>query len=103
MMETLHADALPRGATLHPCPAPPYPPVMPPRPRPLPDLHARVVVPDGRTGTVVGTRSRIVAGQANPLGYRVWLDGTERGRGHPWFLAGMLVVLDAGDALAGVG
>ena len=55
-------------------------------------INSRVVTPDGRAGVVIGTRSRFVKGQENPLGYQVRLDGAEQDKPHPWFLVGQLKV-----------
>lgn len=84
------SDTIPEGATFHPCPAPDLPPVPPPRPFLPLDLHSRVTIPDGRTGTVVATRVRWVRGQSSPLGYQVRLDGAAESGPHPWFVAAML-------------
>ena len=61
----------------------------------MPAINTRVVTPDGRAGVVIGTRSRFVKGQENPLGYQVRLDGVAQDGPHPWFLAEQLQVEEA--------
>lgn len=62
---------------------------------PRPDIADgdRVAVPDGRVGTVVGSKVTESPGHKTPRGYRVWLDGTDRDGPHPWFLGSMLTPL----------